>query len=167
MQRFYKNMIRTLLLLLVLGAVFPFVYPWSDGKPLLSLNDLTFPAAPDLSLPDIALSQNDKPASQPVVVYKWQDAEGGWQFGSKPPQGVNYEVVELDPNTNLLPGVKPLPANPPTTTSEMEKQDSAGPDNGEPVIGYTPDKIEAMMEKTRQARDSLNEHYRTLEGIDK
>ncbi len=167
MQRFYKNMIRTLLLLLVLGAVFPFVYPWSDGKPLLSLNDLALPAAPDLSLPDIALSQSDKPAGQPVVVYKWQDAEGGWQFGSKPPQGVNYEVVELDPNANLLPGVKPLPANTPTTTSETGTPDSAQTDRDGPLFGYTPDKVEAMMEKTRQARDSLNEHYRTLEGIDK
>lgn len=156
MRRLYRNFIRTLLLLFVFSAVFPFVYPWQDGKPLLSLNQLKLPA-----LPELPWSNTDR-ADQPVTVYKWQDAEGSWQFGNEPPQGVAYESRELDPNTNLLAGVEAAPsATPVTTEGKLPVQTGT-----ELVYGYTPDKIEAMMEKTRQVRDSMNAHHQRLEGLD-
>lgn len=166
MRRVNKNLIRTLLMLLALIAIFPFAYPWKNSKPLLSLNQLNLPAFPDISLPDVPLpSENTTPADQHVTVFKWPDAQGGWQFGNEPPQGVNYETVELDPNANLLPGVKAPPANAPAPEAKM--QQSAPTGDGEFVFGYTPEKIEAMMEKTRQVRDSLKAHNKALEGLEK
>ncbi len=157
MRRLYKNFIRTLLLSLVFSAVFPFVYPWQDGKPLLSLNQLKLPA-----LPELPWSKADQ-AGQPVTVYKWQDAEGDWQFGNEPPQGIAYESLELDPDTNLLAAVEAAPSARPVTT-EGKPPVQTGTD--ERVYGYTPGKIEAMMEKTRQVRDSMNAHHQRLEGLD-
>lgn len=163
MRRIYKNLIRTLLLLLVFSIVFPFVYPWKDGKPLLSLNQLKFPTLPEMSLPELPLSKQED--GQKVTVYKWQDAQGSWQFGNQPPQGVAFVVLELDPNTNLLAAEETTPVSTPAATPE--KQPPAEPGSGEIVFGYTPDKIEAMMEKTRQVRDSMNTHHQSLEGLDK
>lgn len=37
-------------------------------------------------------------------VYRWTDAQGVVQFTDRPPaEGVPYERVDLDPNTNVLP----------------------------------------------------------------
>lgn len=165
MRRFHKNLIRTLLLLLVLSAVFPFVFPWKDGKPLLSWKQLKLPALPDISLPDIPLPvRESNTTKQKISVYKWRDEQGSWQFGNEPPQGVAYELLELDPDTNVLPAIKAEP--PAVPTADIKTKNSAQPDDDKEVFGYTPEKIEAMMEKTRQVRDSLDAHHRALEGLD-
>ena len=161
MSRLYKKLIRTLLLLLVFSAVFPFVYPMNDGKPLLSLNQLSLPTLPEISLP----SQGGSDRSETVTAYKWRDGEGGWQFGSEPPKGVAYETLELDPDTNILPEVKALPAPAPATVAK--KQGTSPNDDEGAAFGYSPEKIEEMMAKTRQARDSLNAHHQALEDINR
>ena len=171
MRPFYRKMSRMLLLLLIFAAVVPFVYPLKNGKPLLSLDQLNLPSLPDISLPDISLPEVSSPSgpsgneSAPVTAYKWRDAGGNWQFGGEPPQGVPYETVVLDPNANLIQGVKPAPEVPPEKPQQTEEASPTG--DGEVVFGYTPEKIEAMMEKTREVRDSMEKHYQTLEGMEK
>lgn len=162
MRRIYKKFIRTLLMLLVISAVFPFVYPWKDGKPLLSWSQLKLPSLPDLSLPEFMPSADQ--SGQTVTVYKWRDAQGNWQFGNEPPKERTFETLMLDPDTNLVEGVKAPSATPTSTTPD--KQAPAQATNDELVFGYTPEKIEAMMEKTRQVRDSMNAHHQRLEGLD-
>lgn len=47
------------------------------------------------------------PAASPVL-YKWKDAQGRWNVTDQPPAGRPYEIVRVDPNTNVLPaGVPP------------------------------------------------------------
>ncbi len=166
MSRLYKKLIRTLLLLLVFSAVFPFVYPMTDGKPLLSLNQLKLPTFPEISLPEIPLpSHGGSNPGQTVTAYKWQDAEGSWQFGNEPPQGVAYETLELDPDANILPKVKASPALAPATVAE--KQGASPTDHERATFGYSPEKIEEMMAKTRQAKDRMDAHHQALEDIDR
>ena len=167
MRSLYKKISRLLLLLLVFAAIVPFVYPMKNGKPLLSLDQFKLPSLPEMSLPDISLSSQEKTAETgTVTAYKWQDGQGNWFFGSEPPQGIRYELMELDPNANLIQGLKAAPE--PVTQAEASTTEMAAqPGNGEVVFGYTPEKIEAMMEKTRQVKDAMDAHHTALEGLDK
>ncbi len=104
-----RKHIRILLLILVVAAVIPFVYPWKDGKPLLSWSDIRLPQGPAIELPELpemALpGKEDSPRAphQPVKLYRWQDAEGGIQFSNElPPVGVTFEIVEVNPEANLI-----------------------------------------------------------------
>jgi hypothetical protein len=160
MRLFSRKIIRLLLLLLLFAALAPFVLPLNHGKPLLSLERLRLPAMPEISLPSVQESQ-DNPT---VTAYKWRDAEGNWQFASEPPQGLPYETIELDPNTNLLQGLKNTPA---PAAEDARQSDEPSKDDGEAAFGYTPEKIEKVMEKARQARDALESHNKSLEGLDK
>lgn len=165
MSKTSRTVIRVLLLLLLFAGVFPFVYPMKDGKPLLSLNSLTLPKMPDVSLPDISLSaeQEATPAT-PVTVYKWQDSSGNWHFSSeKPPAGVTYEASEVDPNANLIQGVAKAPA-----TAKPEKPaetDSGVQSDKEIVFGYTPEKISEMMKKTRNVKKALEQRQQAEQAL--
>ena len=47
------------------------------------------------------------PAPAPLL-YKWKDDQGRWNVTDQPPAGRLYEVVRVDPDTNVLPaGVPP------------------------------------------------------------
>ncbi len=50
------------------------------------------------------------PLAPPATVtqtYKWRGADGGWNITSDPPpQGVEYEVVTVRSDTNVLPAVE-------------------------------------------------------------
>jgi hypothetical protein len=123
-----RTLIRTLLLLLLFAALFPFLYPWQDGKPLLSWSALRAqfgaPAMPNLSLPkrpwpsltgiESGGETGARQPHQPVVVYRWQGADGSAQFSNEPPApGVAYEVVEVNPDANLIQA----PVQPPVKES--------------------------------------------------
>jgi hypothetical protein len=151
-----RSVIRVLLLLLVFAGIFPFVYPLKDGKPLLSLDQLTMPKIPDVSLPNVSLPlSEDKPAATPVTVYKWQDAEGNWHFSNEPPPaGIPYESSEVDPNANLIQGVNSSPA---ATAEETQSKRNSDKTDKEVVFGYTPEKVGEMMEKTRNVKKALEQ----------
>lgn len=168
MRPFYKKIIRTLLLLLVFAAVVPFVYPMKNGKPLLSLDRLELPSLPELSLPDIPLLSQEKTAETGTLTtaYKWRDPRGNWQFGSEPPRDGPYETLQLDPNVNLIQGEKAAPEPAPEGAGAAQKAPSQA-DDGEVVFGYTPAKIEAMMEKTHQVKEAMEAHHQALEGLDR
>lgn len=41
-------------------------------------------------------------------LYKWKDDQGHWTVTDQPPQGREYEIVKVHPETNVLPpGVPP------------------------------------------------------------
>ena len=37
------------------------------------------------------------------TLYKWRDAQGRWQYGDSPPQGVSYQEVEVSHDANVVP----------------------------------------------------------------
>lgn len=44
------------------------------------------------------------PVPEVTRLYKWQDAGGGWHVtDSPPPPGTRYELLELHPDTNVMP----------------------------------------------------------------
>lgn len=67
------------------------------GAPLLRPADLADPAA-------VAAKLRARFGGAPARVYKWRDAAGQWHYDQRPPPaGTPYEVVEADPDANLLP----------------------------------------------------------------
>ncbi len=71
-----------LALALIAAVVAPFYMKGPTGQPLMRVSDVI-----DDSLP-----------AQETTVYRWQDAEGIWQYGDTPPEHVDAEPVEVSPN---------------------------------------------------------------------
>ena len=45
-----------------------------------------------------------EPAASVTTVYKWQDEHGSWQITDEPPPaGVEYEQLEYQSDTNVMP----------------------------------------------------------------
>jgi hypothetical protein len=87
---------------------------------------------------------------QKVQVYRWRDEYGVMQFtNTPPPAGLQAEIVELTPNTNIVKAVE-VPA-------EDDEQKSSGPrvmTTGNP---YTPAGMKDMLEATAGLKDGMDE----------
>jgi hypothetical protein len=164
-----RKIIRTLLLLLLFAALFPFVYPWKDGKPLLSWSDLKMPALPSFDLPqmpDISLPGNDepRPPHQPVRVYRWQGEDGGIQFSNEPPPaGVAYTVVEVNPDANLIQAPTAAAAN---TTRTPEAPKAAPPSSPIPSpLTVSPGQALQLIEDARNVQKLSDERLRQQDAL--
>ncbi len=111
----FRRLIASLLALLIIAAILPFVLPLGEGgKPLLELPRFSAPTLPEV---DPRQWLEEQPDSE-VTVYRWRDAEGNWHYGERPPEGVAYEERVLDTNTNLIqapPSSRPEPAPAPSS----------------------------------------------------
>lgn len=87
---------------------------------------------------------------QKVQVYRWRDEYGVMQFtNTPPPAGLQAEIVELTPNTNIVKAVE-VPA-------EDDEQKSSGPrvmTTGNP---YSPGGMKDMLEATAGLKDGMDE----------
>lgn len=94
-----------------------------------------------------------------VRVYKWRDENGIMQFTNTPPPETrddagnvtrNVEIVELEPNTNIVKAVKVPPADP-----------KAKPKSGPRVMvtgnPYTPGGMKDMIDTTSSLKGDMNE----------
>lgn len=62
------------------------------------------------TLPEFVRAQIVKPLQQVAnppapnpPLYKWKDDKGQWNITDRPPEGRAYEMVVVDPDTNVLP----------------------------------------------------------------
>ncbi len=98
-------MLKIMIVIVILACAGPFFINGPDGNPLMTLEDLkpdiTSPA--DL-LPD-ALTPDPAPAA-PTRVYRWQDADGVWQFSNNPADAQGAEEMALDGNINTMEAFK-------------------------------------------------------------
>ncbi|MEN8171045.1 MAG: DUF4124 domain-containing protein [Pseudomonadota bacterium] len=163
-----RKTIRLLLLLLLFIAIFPFLYPWKDGKPLLLWSDLTLPEWPSIELPEmprIPLPGKEETAhepNQPVKLYRWQGADGSTQFSNElPAQGIAYEVVEVNPDTNLIRAV------PTTGTSEEVKPETTGtgPASLPSPLTVSPGEALQLIEDARKLQQLSDERLRQQEAL--
>lgn len=89
-------------------------------------------------------------------VFKWQDETGQWNYGQKPPSDANQvESMIIDPNVNLVAGVKvpgkKAPASKSESTSEEMPSLEDSLDNP-----YSPDSIKKLFEDAKGLQDTLN-----------
>jgi hypothetical protein len=110
MKATYKIMI----VLMLGGLASLFFINGPAGKPILTLDDFK----PDVEIPDTAAlmnqvnalksnlggeSANSAPAAP--TYYRWRDASGNWQYGDRPPTGVQAELMTAD-NITVVPPVE-------------------------------------------------------------
>ncbi len=162
-----RKYLRTLLLLLVFAAIFPFVYPWKDGKPLLSWSDIKLPPLQLPELPEIRLPGSRETARephQPVKLYRWQDATGNIQFSNTPPaEGVTYEQVEVNPDANLIQALPAGNTSEEETTAKQEVSE-AGSTLPSPLT-VSPGEALQLMEDARHIREMSEQRLRQHEAL--
>ncbi|MCW8918509.1 MAG: DUF4124 domain-containing protein [Gammaproteobacteria bacterium] len=156
--------LRLLLLLLLLAVLFPFLYPWKDGKPLLSWSDLKAPKMPNLSLPElprIMPETDERQPHQPVTIYRWQDEEGTVQFSNETPaKGVAYEVVEVNPDANLIQAPVAVTSN----TAPPDSSEATTPTLPSPLTA-SPGEALQLLEDARKVQGLSDERLRRHEAL--
>jgi hypothetical protein len=154
-----------MLLLLVFAAIFPFTFPWKDGKPMLSWSELKLPGMPEVEVPEITLPGSEEQARdphQPLSLYRWQDSEGGAQFSNEPPpEGVAYQRVEVNPDANLLQ------APPPAIKQESPSpQGETAPDSSLPSpLTVSPGEAMQLIEDAHEIREMSEQRLRQHEEL--
>lgn len=155
---------RILLLLLLFAAIFPFTFPWKEGRPLLSLSDIHLPQMPSLELP--GSGEGASGSGQPVTFYRWQQADGRVQFSSEAPDaGVSYEVIEVDPDTNLIQAV---PAQGIQGAGEAAPQGeaTAQPRSALPSpLTVSPEEAMQLFRDAREIREMSEQRLRQTEAL--
>ena|SRR5277367_1277085 len=93
-----------------------------------------------------------------AVVYKWVDSQGKIQYGDRPPDGVNAEVVELFA-THAARSTQARPADPQTSVKPV--RDQTLPDD--PDAKKT---VDSDVEQTRdkQCADAKDRYKKLIEG---
>jgi hypothetical protein len=155
---------RTLLLLLLIAAIFPFVFPWKDGKPLLSWSELKVPGIENIEIPDIpdiplpGIKEDDEATRKPheaVKLYRWQAADGSMQFSNEPPRGVAYEIVEVHPDANII---QPQPLNAPDSEGDADSGSVEEKSLSIPSpLTVTPGEAMQLLEETRRLKEMSQE----------
>ena len=159
-----RKYIRLLLLLLLFAAIFPFTFPWKNGKPILDWRELKMPETTTVELPELTLPQGEettRPAHQPVTLYRWKDSDGVIQFGNEPPGGgIAFETVEVNPDANLLQA----PTAAPQGQESGAEAPSASPSLPSPLT-VSPEEALQIFEDAKEIREMSEERLRQHEAI--
>ena len=88
-------------LVVIIALLLAASYYWREQYPWLETlhQALGLPASPS------GLTSLPIPSGQQVF-YRWQDSDGSWHYDTRPPQGIPYERIQVDPDANLLPGME-------------------------------------------------------------
>lgn len=134
------------LIFVVLAAaiIAPMFIKGPDGEPIMSLSDW-IPEKPDVS----AIAPG---SSEPQQFYRYQDADGNWQYTDRPPEGVQVETVAVDTNVNRMDSVEIKPRE----TKEASRPTAPG------VAGYVENLKNAKQdaEAVQQLMDDRNEQLK-------
>jgi len=156
---------KLLIAVLIIGMLLPFtVLKGKDGKPLMSIGNLSLP---DISMPDfsnLSPDQGSISVDGKDLVYKWVDSEGNLQFSTSPPsEGIEYTVKGYDPNTNLIQAVEvPKAADSESKEPDSKKRVTSADDIGN---AYSPEQIEKLFEDAKNVEKLLNERFKNQEAI--
>ncbi len=140
-----KLIIKSVMMIAIfIGISQYFVYIMTGKSPLDGLK------APEISLstPDI----KNAVTGGKQTVYKWVDANGVTQYTSEAPPAQSATTMELDPNTNIVQGIK-MPGD---EESEKESPKSEIPQGNI----YNPESIKKLMDDTKNVQKLLNDRYK-------
>lgn len=161
-----KIFVRLMLLLVVLGLAGPFFLKRPDGQPWMNANDVMPDTSPvERLLTDVKAmiaswfgDDSVEPIGQ-TKVYRWKSPEGHWQLSDTPPQGIDADVIFVDPDTNLIQGLRAAPAAPDTRVD-------AGVPSGIPMpLTISPKQVKKLMDDARAVQQTLNQRNQDLEAI--
>ncbi len=91
---------KKILFVLVLAALIaPMFLKGPDGQPIMNFADW-LPSKPEITTP-VSTSSPE--------YYRYRDSAGNWQYTDRPPEGVEFEQVQVDTSVNNIQAT-PLPA---------------------------------------------------------
>lgn len=111
------------------------------------------------SLPSFSSPSLPTFAEGKTTAYKWTDANGVVHYSSEPPPNPADAAVkmEVDPNVNLIQGIKEEP------TIAGETDTPQGPDFSGNI--YSPEKVKKLVDDAKAVQQQMNERTKSLEGI--
>lgn len=113
------------------------------------------------ALNSIDVSQAQDSATH--TIYKWIDSNGVLQYTNIPPPGINTEIVQVDPDSNLIPAVDASQvATPLAGVPANAEKSPAAPDEPFP---YKPEQIKKAMDAARNTQQMMDERLEKQQQI--
>lgn len=163
-----KLFIKFLLFMVVLGVAGLFVMKRPDGQPWLNPADFT----PDTSAAERFIGHvknwlggfgDDNAEPEPfgqTKVYRWQDKDGYWQLSDTPPPGIEADVTYIDPDRNMIQGIRSQPQ------PEPQNQGASDLPSGVPLpLTISPSKVQKLMDDAKQVQETLNQRNQDMDAI--
>lgn len=112
------------------------------------------------SLPSFSSPSMPTFAEGKTTAYKWTDANGVVHYSSEPPPNPAdaAEKMEVDPNVNLIQGIKEEP-----TIAGAETEAPQGPDFSGNI--YSPENVKKLVDDAKAVQEKMNERTKQLEGM--
>lgn len=170
-----------MLFLIVLAFAGPFIMKRPDGRPLLSINDITSRDSSILTsirtIAGLFRSQTAEITSDKSLdedtdltsIHKWQDDEGQWHFSDQRPETVSSELIKINPNQNILEmNDAEIVKKRTETDAENSKKAADLAKNLDPPQDMIPglptiDQAKQAMDKAKAVQELLNQHYKDIE----
>lgn len=114
--------------------------------------------------PSSGLESNNKQDPAPASatrVYKWQDADGNWQFSSQPPaNGIASSSRVYHTDTNVTQAVNPGAS---ATESTSFTEPAETPAMTSPLMPLTdPERVRQLIDDAKNVRQLLDQRQQTL-----
>lgn len=164
MSKGMKLFIKLMCFLAVLALIGPFILKAADGRPLLSLRQV---------LPDMAFKVPGLPSWESIPnafsehtgetkVYRWAAGDGSLQFSNMEPENTEYEVLWVDPDTNLIQG---LSADAPTLSQTSIQVSQEPTINPIPVLSISPEQLKKLQEDANNVQSLMEARNKALENL--
>lgn len=154
--------------LLIIGFVLPMILPGSDGKPIMRLDDWLPNQQTLVKLMNQSIKLINSGATlitdEPVIgaakptLYKWQDAQGRWQFTNDVKQ-VPEEVLPRIKAQTLPTVVNTM--QPPVMTESGEMLGTAPSVDAQPSLAKLPD----LIDEAKKVRAQLEAKNKAIEAM--
>lgn len=163
-----KIFIRLIMLVVVLGLAGPFFLKRPDGQPWMNTSDLMPNTSPvERLLTDIKAmfagwfgEEQVEPIGQ-TKVYRWKSPEGHWQLSDTPPPDAKADVIFVNPDTNLIQGLRSTPVSNAAGDETANELPS-----GIPLpMTISPTQVKKLMDDAKAVQQTLNQRNQDLEAI--
>ena len=160
---------KLMLTVLVLAMLLPFtILKNESGHTLMSFSDFKLP---DFSMPSLpnapgvdSITDSKGLIGGQDTIYQWYDSEGNIQFTTEPPpEGIEYQVRQFDPDANVIQSVK-LPAAEDSSAkagADAEKTVEPAALDGNP---YSPEGVKKLLEDAKNVEKLLQQRFQNQES---
>lgn len=152
--------------LLVLGLAGLFVLKDPNGQPFLSWDNFIPEPSSIASSIEQVLPEQVAISKDTAMVYRWQDANGNWQFSDVPPDNVAVEqiIVETHLNSDIAP---PAPTSRPVVSNSGSGRAVFIGDSNKPSPGVgttaSPDNIKQLIEDAQNVQGLMDNRTKQLD----
>lgn len=159
-----KLFIKLACLATLVAVAGPFILKAPDGRPFLDWREIL--PVTNLSVPDLSgWSPDLKPGGGnggKTKIYRWQSDDGSVQFSDTEPVGDEYEIIWIDPDTNLIQGqAADTPDKQETPSQTATNQKPSLP----PIFTISPEQVEKLKTDAEKVQSLLDDRHKTLEEL--